>query len=115
MTQKTVEFEELVGLHALEGFECNRFRLDGRVFEAVEDEDDGYRSSLDHVIELPATELGCNVQPSLVVECRLVEGSFHGLEFTQGEWLVLRVGTEDADDYYPCFTCQYFVPGTQRP
>ena len=114
MTQKTVEFEDLVGLHVLEGFECNRFRLGGRVFEAIEDDSDHLRTCLGELVELPASELGCNIHPSLVVECRLVEESFHGLEFTQGEWLILRVGTEHTDDYYPCFTCRYSPPGTQR-
>ena len=102
----------------LYGADGNRFRVafpgePPRTFEAIEDEQDGYRSSLDRLDEgekpddvfpaMPVASVvgrhrdktehsGCSTNSADVLE--LVDDDGH-------VWL--EVGTEDVDDYYPGF------------
>lgn len=98
------------------GVDGNFFKLNDSVFEAVEDESDGYRSYLETV--RAAAPEGVFSRATLayvkVTEVK-TEGSidphaypFEGYLLTDGHGHVwLRVGTEDYDDYYPTFIFEY--------
>lgn len=122
---KTFEFENLVlampegddGFDSLVGktfqffgIDCNAFKLNSIVYEALEDEDDGYRSYLgsielkdDHDYKFLRRPLG-----RVRIE-REDEGRFDGYRFidvvTNHTWLT--IGTDDTDDYYPYFIFNY--------
>ncbi len=127
---KEVELKELIGLHVLSGVEtgymqddhygelenCNyiSFILDGKKYTAVEDPNDGYRSSMRYLKVgkgklknmIPDTQviifMGSN---SLYSDTREV-ASFYAVE---NAMLVLEVGTIDSGSYYPSFVgC--FIP-----
>lgn len=81
-----------------------RFRLDGVVYIAKEDPDDGYRSSLGSVTiggSLPMA----NTFPPAAVTCTHHTEHEDILKFADDETqkVVLEIGTENADDYYPSF------------
>lgn len=90
-----------------------RFRLDGIVYVAIEDPSDGYRSSMRDLIT-PNNPAMKNVFPPVKVIGRMrTEGEFGGLDdvlelvdaFT--DKVVLEVGTDNCDDYYPCFVASF--------
>lgn len=91
----------------------NHFKLDGVVYEAVEDPSDGYRSSLDRVrIVEDASALPFRDAPLCAVSARsLPDGD---LEDNEGVQLVdadghvwLTFGTKNTHDYYPWFCFEY--------
>jgi hypothetical protein len=84
-------------------------------FEVVEDESDGYRSMLETVKPVPLDSLTFFQEPVTrltVADCaelagwKLVDESGHA-------WL--KFGTDDYDDYYPCFTFTYDPPKVATP
>ena len=98
---------------------ANCFKLvteegDERVFEALEDEQDGYRSSLAEVREVtdPVQLSALTFSPSPYAT---VIGSHYSGDDFEGIMLVdetddhvwLQIGTEKLDDYYPCFIFSY--------
>lgn len=96
--------------------DCNaiRFKLDGVVYVATEDPDDGYRSYLG---ELKIDEVdtknpfnGVEVIASYRDINKYNETSeiVDFIDTTTGD-IVLSVGTDNSDDYYPCFVA-YFNP-----
>lgn len=102
------------------GVDGNCLKLDGSVFEAVEDPDDGYRSSLDYVEPRSAEGKVFFGQP--VDTVRLEEGpalndgdrdapygQFHGwvLRSVKDGHVWLWFGTDNYDDYYPGFVFRY--------
>lgn len=99
----------------LYGFDNNCFKLDDAVWEAVEDECDGYRSSLDSLKRVrDENRLSKLVFPGLPIAKVIVKKgeysrNFYGWVFTDVddgyEWA--RVGTDNADDWYPCFVCTF--------
>lgn len=127
---ENVPFESLVGEHLLdavdesteqvkswfgesmENVNCIRFRLDGVVYTAVEDPDDGYRSSMEKLF-VSQDEMK-NVFASVKVLARIDEKGEYGdraevlelLDLANGK-VILRVGTENCDDYYPCFVASW--------
>lgn len=103
------EFEKTIGRwYDFHGVDNNRFKLGKRVFEALEDPDDGYRSYLGS-IERGASE-GIFYPDPLE---RVKVGEFdhdneHGYSLIGKSghvWLVF--GTNTDDDYYPCFFFRY--------
>src|SRR5689334_8852233 len=86
-----VTFDSLVGEHlldavdtlnerrerygSLEDCECIRFRLDGKVYTAIEDPVDGYRSSMEKLIV--SNETVRNVFPPVRVLARVRGGDRH--------------------------------------
>lgn len=80
-----------------------RFRLDGVVYTAVEDPDDGYRSFLGHLFA--GTGTMHNVFPPVLVFGRMRAGDDVVLELVDcaTHRVVLEVGTEYFDAYYPQF------------
>ncbi len=106
---QTVNFDQLVGLDSSLYYNnhSNQFQLGDVLFEVIEDENDGYRSSMDEVRivdmnakRIPGDFLG-------IVEIRSCSGgdNFSGYELVDKsdnhQWL--QFGTDNADDYYPTF------------
>lgn len=89
--------------------EC--FKLDGNVFEAVADPDDGYRSSFDYM--LPKDPAGLIFFRAPIDSVRIEElferSGLDGwvLRSVLDGHVWLRVGTDYSDGYYPCFSFQY--------
>lgn len=91
------------------------FRLNGTLYAAVEDQNDGYRSSMRELYIDPHTNV-INEFPEVAVFCIHHSGgdecsydshdllSIYDLETSK---LVLRVGTRNADDYYPSFVARF--------
>ena len=88
------------------------FKLGRTIFKAVEDEEDGYRSSLGS-IEVENNETVSLIFFKTPIARVLIEkedGVFEGFNLrdvkdTSHIWL--RVGTDDTDDYYPSFVFDY--------
>jgi len=94
-----IKFEELVGKPGiLCAVDDLKFRIGDLTFEAIEDESDGYRSSL---AEFKLVE---NIRPTIREKVTITtdEGEYFYLTNKIGK-VVLTVGTDYADDYYPCF------------
>jgi hypothetical protein len=88
----------------------NCFKLDSVVYEAVEDEEDGYRSCLGCVETRDVeSKIFFRTPVARVVIENANEGSFEGYKLTDlhdgHEWL--RFGTDNSDDWYPSFTFDY--------
>jgi len=90
-----------------------RFRLDGIVYVAVEDPDDGYRSSMKDLAIDDSAKMK-NVFPQIDVRCeyRGKSNEYDGADVLElvdikTEGIVLEVGTENTDDYYPWFTAKF--------
>jgi hypothetical protein len=86
------------------------FKIGRHIFEAIEDENDGYRSYLDSV-EARKDEklvfLGRSFATVVVEEeC---DGCFDGyvLRDTSDNHIWLKFGTNNTDDYYPYFVFEY--------
>jgi len=87
----------------------NSFRLDGTVFEVVEDANDGYRSAMERLaiigpvsglFSVPIAKVRVDVDENTSSECwKLVDADDGHV------WL--RFGTDNYDDYYPCFVFDY--------
>ena len=96
---KQIELSDLFGrkgiLCAVEGY---KFRIGDLTFEAIEDEDDGYRSMMSSLCIVD------NIRPTFSEEVTIGTEYGHTLVLTTNDDnVVLRVGTDDYDDYYPMF------------
>ncbi len=117
--ENSVTLESLVGEHVLTGVdseqtrqECAyedatalRFVLDGRIYVATEDPEDGYRSCLGGIAIVDGPPVVNVFPPCRVVGSMLESSSDEILELrdvSTGK-VVLEVGTSDTDDYYPSF------------
>lgn len=85
------------------------FKLAGIVFEAVEDPNDGYRSYLETIQVRSEANLTFSRIPFAKVQVKnWSDGSFTGYALVdRGGHVWLKVGTDNTDDYYPCFTFSY--------
>lgn len=125
-----MELQDLCGKHTLdavdfsqeshkrwgdeyEDCEVCRFRLDGIVYAAIEDPDDGYRSCM-RDLKIDDGAVMQSVFPAIEVV---------GTYRTKSEWsgqddvlelidavtgkVVLEVGTSNCDDYYPSFVASF--------
>jgi len=113
-----MELKDLVGRHMFSGIEegqigqdCNtiKFTLDSIHYMAVEDPNDGYRSYLSDVVI--TDEAPKYVFPPVPVVCttdNIIDNDI--LEFYDiiTHSLVLRIGTENLDDYYPTCIIDYY-------
>lgn len=104
--------EEIERWQRYESSNCLRFRLDGKVYAAIENPDDGYRSNLDKLVHFPDAKMS-NVFPPVRVLGRLRTDTSYGsaevlqlLHVTNGE-VILEVGTDNTDDYYPSFVASW--------
>jgi hypothetical protein len=122
---ETIELDSLIGEHVLDavdmstekikqwhdGFEdanVIRFRLDGKVYTAIEDPSDGYRSSLDRIF-ISDDKMTNEFPPCKVLARKKAPSEYHDendtlelIDCVTG-LIVLEVGTDNYDDYYPCF------------
>lgn len=129
------EYMKLIGCEFdFHGAQGNMVRLNGIVYEFLEDPDDGYRSHLGAVRISPASE-HTGFFPNPIAKVILVstddeeswpEGwqppapdHYHDLGFsgfffldTQDHHCWVQIGTERHDAYYPCFVTSYCPKGT---
>lgn len=132
-----MEVKELVGKHLLTGVDsyskeetdkssysygedanCVSFILDGVTYTATEDPNDGYRSSMKSLeIDKYAVK---NIFPEVEVFGKMKANEEYSVNDTiqfvntkNGE-VVLEVGTDNTDDYYPCFVGNFY-PENLRP
>lgn len=119
---EAIELESLVGLHELSGVsfdtippeqplgssygDANRctFIIDGVAYQAIEDPDDGYRSSLDCLLKCSAADVTNTFTPIKVLGA-MRGGNADVIDFAdvRNGKVILSVGTENTDDYYPWF------------
>lgn len=124
-----MKLSELVGEHTLDAVDFSnedvriwkehysicqvlRFRLDGVVYMAIEDPEDGYRSCMKDLVVAPEAVMKNVFSPVRVIG-RCTEGDVNdilNLFDAVTKELVLEVGTEGTDDYYPFFVAA-FHPG----
>jgi len=126
-----IELASLVGEHQLDAVDMSttqvkkwsdtledanviRFRLDGKVYTAVEDPSDGYRSSMEKIFV--SDDAMNNVFSPVKVVGRINDkGEYHSndtlelIDVANGK-TILRVGTDNSDDYYPWFVAEW-TPG----
>lgn len=132
-----MELKDLVGEHILDavdfceeqvknyygdGFDnCSviRFRLDGNVYIASEDPDDGYRSSMRDLV-VGYFEMKNIFPPIKVVgvhrkkgDRREVDDILELIVLETGK-VVIEVGTENLDDYYPSFVANFDPTAMQK-
>lgn len=121
--KKEMTLDDLVGEHELDavdfssesikdswgdGFEdCQsmRFRLDGVVYAVTEDPSDGYRSCMQDIVVVPDAEM-TNAFTPIRVLARMQRAVLELIDIANGE-TVLEAGTDNADDYYPCFVASF--------
>jgi hypothetical protein len=88
-----------------------RFTLNGVTYQIKEDPDDGYRSRIDtiEVTDDPPMD-----QYSIPVECSMKPDDEYERHCTllikHGDKIILEIGEDDTDDYYPSFVCNYTAP-----
>lgn len=110
---KLIDFDKLCGLEASLYYnnEYNTFQLGDIKFEVIEDENDGYRSSMKEVrvVDENSPRIPGNFL-AVVNITKISEGSFdgYGLEDKNENHMWLRFGTDDYDDYYPIFVFDFF-------
>jgi hypothetical protein len=121
-----VELQDLAGKHMLSGVdrlnedievywgetevsEVLRFELDGVTYGAVEDPEDGYRSSM-RKLKVYEGRPATTFDP---VECQVVYREVEGyescdlIEIIANGKVVLRAGTSHTNDYYPSFVAYW--------
>lgn len=123
-----VTLESLIGEHMLDAVDMSseqvktwgdsfenasviRFRLDGKVYAAVEDPDDGYRSRMD---KFYVSETNMN---NVFAPCKVLARMSSDDQYQKNDTLelidvvtgriVLRAGTDNTDDYYPYFVSEW--------
>jgi len=113
-----MKFDDLVNKEflAFYGVDNNCFRLgiidteELLTYEAIEDQDDGYRSYLDSVEIKDPSGLIFFQGPVAIVSIEHTKDSYSDIfEFKDvvDNHIWLRVGTENCDDYYPWFVFEY--------
>jgi len=105
--KNTIEISDIVGQIANLYYcnDANCFQLGSVKFEVLEDEDDGYRSSMDCLAVLSTN----SERKQLLAEVKIVDIStndktMYALRDTKDSsfnWV--EFGTENTDDYYPYF------------
>lgn len=122
--EKEVTLKSLAGIHIFTGVERGtiktdeqlwdngkntiRFELDGQVYEAVENPDDGYRSYMEKLVisnekiknKIPKTQIVCVYRND--DDCDLLDF----IDCKNGK-VFMTVGTKYVHDYYPVCTFEY--------
>lgn len=126
---KFIDFDKFIGCEAsFYGVSDNKFKLGSVVFEAIEDPQDEYRSSLDGIIidSIDSIDDYIDSEGNLfsdkkIANVKIIElNGYHdrdnywreldgyGLQDIKNGKLHLVIGTNNSDDYYPSFTFEYF-------
>lgn len=106
-----IDFENLLGTRAPLYYHnhLNEFQLGRIIFEVLEDENDGYRSSLGHVNVLSTSApLGQKLAEIEVRKLNTPDDQLFQLIDTDDGHIWLEFGTNNWDDYYPCFIFRTF-------
>lgn len=126
-----MELKDLCGEHVLTGVDFDTippnpdeyydeansmtFILDGKAYCAIEDPSDGYRSSLRDLFVATVESVKNTFEPCRVVGTHKTTRDYGGscdilelIDVTTGQ-VVLEVGTDNDDDYYPWYVA-YFRP-----
>lgn len=122
-TIKTIDFDRLVGLSASLYYNNQGdhiFQLGSVVFEVLEDPDDGYRSYMGvvRVIKQDANRNPGDYLGGIKIE-KIDKNGLDGYELVDESngHIWLSFGTDNNDDYYPCFYFNFypydFVGGIQ--
>ena len=118
--------ETLVGIDLdFYGAESQAFKIDGVVFEVLEDPDDGYRSHMAGVLARSDRDYNFYDKPFARIQIEKISddvGSQDAVEKMHGYRLVdvedghvwLTFGTEWYDDYYPMFRFEYKPKGSHE-
>jgi hypothetical protein len=121
-----MELKDLVGLHKLSGVDMSNesikaewgdsfedcqvinFILDRKTYTAIEDPSDGYRSSMQEVKESKVVVKN-KFAPVKVMGVMRPDNSDDVIDFFDVKTgkIVLSVGTDDLDDYYPSFVAEF--------
>ena len=124
--EQNVTLESLAGLHKLKGVDFGTanlgeyygdstsisFNLDGVVYTGIENPDDGYRSSLDKLIvskdKIKNKFKSVSVMALARTSCRYGKADVLELVDVKTGKVVLEVGTNNTDDYYPSFVGNFY-------
>jgi hypothetical protein len=94
----------------------NKFKIDDMVFEALEDPNDGYRSSLGAIIVIDDNGI-YHKQPlakiKVIYDCT-GEDVVHKFVDVDTGHIWLTIGTGDCGDYYPYFIFKYTPDKTRK-
>lgn len=88
---------------------CVNFILDGKTYTVIEDPDDGYRSSMQDIIESDKTIKNLFPKPVRVVarmSDEFGEDILQLIDISNGK-TVLEIGTDYSDHWYPCFVASF--------
>ena len=111
MQHQTIDFDKLVGSKATlyKRNEQNCFQLGSVLFEIMEDESDGYRSAMQEARVLARDANGGERVGEVVIKNQKDAQDFTGWELvdTNDGHIWLKFGTNNLDDYYPCFVFQW--------
>lgn len=119
-----MEIKDLVGLHKLSGVDIGsdthnqedcatiKFILDGIIYKAIEDPSDGYRSACEEIVVVK--DHVANRFKAHQVFGKMKDsgyGTHDTVQFidVKTNKIVLEVGTDNTDDYYPCCVMS-FIP-----
>jgi hypothetical protein len=123
-----MELKELVGLHKLTGVDMDsvsvntwgskfedcqviNFILDGRTYTATEEPDDGYRSNMRDIVpsdyKVKNKFKPCKVLGKMREDNKYFTNEILDLIDVKTGKVVLSVGTENTDDYYPCWVAEF--------
>jgi len=118
------KLDTLIGCHVLTGVNFDtcyveedigdasvmNFVLDGVMYSAIEDASDGYRSSMS---ELRVTTVRATRKMNMFSPCNVIGSMRVGdswildLEDVETKKIVLSVGTDQSDDWYPWFVSKF--------
>ena len=124
-----MELKDLVGLHKLSGVDMNsemvkrewgddfedcqviNFVLDRKTYTAIEDPSDGYRSSMREIkqskVVVKNTFAPVHVMGIMRGKSDYNENDVVDFYDTKNGKVILSVGTENTNDYYPCFVAEF--------
>jgi hypothetical protein len=92
------------------GVNQNCFKLGQVVFEALEDENDGYRSYLESIYLISSDKI---FQRRPIANVRIEITEYFTYLIDKDDSTILSIGTDNMDDYYPCFVFVY-TPDTMQ-
>jgi hypothetical protein len=97
-----------IPVHLYQSNLLNTFQLNDLLFEVLEDENDGWRSSLGEV-EVTSSD---NFHPELLGVVKVTEvddGYFKGFNLidVKDGHVWFKFGTDNYGDWYPCFTFEF--------